>query len=161
MAESLSVKSIRVAVRRAFHTGRYRRATVRDALHVLKVSARASRFHEEGLIFAERDHDNRRRFSPIQPARLASVTALRTAGLSILEIRDLLTIQDVRASDAAAINALSLSRYWRSTAVRPRENDLFGWKSPRRPLRTNALRPRQSLPICEVERDYENRQLSA
>lgn len=59
------------------------------------VTPRAIRYYEEaGLIAAERDPMNARRFDGEQQERLAEIVRLRRAGLSLNEVRSFFSLRD-------------------------------------------------------------------
>jgi DNA-binding transcriptional MerR regulator len=69
--------------------------SVADAMRVFKITARAIRFYEErGLISAGRNRSNARLLDSRARRRLAWIAKLRTAGISLPDIRAVLTAED-------------------------------------------------------------------
>jgi DNA-binding transcriptional MerR regulator len=65
------------------------------ALRLFGLTARAIRFYEEkGLIEARRDERNHRYFDDKARRRLALITELRAAGLSLADIREVLAAEE-------------------------------------------------------------------
>jgi DNA-binding transcriptional MerR regulator len=80
---------------------------VADAMRLFGVSARALRFYEEkGLLQPGRDRHNRRVYDAEARRRLAWITRLRAADLSIIDIHDVLRAEDRDGSG----EALALAR---------------------------------------------------
>jgi DNA-binding transcriptional MerR regulator len=73
------------------------------------LTARAIRYYEErGLIEAARDRHNARRFDQRAQRRLAQITQLRSAGLPIPDIEDILNRAE--AADGRDVTGLALQR---------------------------------------------------
>ena len=67
-----------------------------DAMRLFGMTARALRLYEErGLVEARRDPMNRRYYDALARKKLARIASLRTAGLSLNEIREILAADDV------------------------------------------------------------------
>ena len=74
-----------------------------DAMRLFGMTARALRLYEErGLVEARRDPMNRRYYDALARKKLARIASLRTAGLSLNEIREILAADDALALLAGA-----------------------------------------------------------
>ncbi|WP_293906534.1 MerR family transcriptional regulator [Phenylobacterium sp.] len=75
-----------------------------NAMRIFGMTARALRFYEErGLVEARRDRLNARYYDPVARGRLAWISRLRKAGVSLTDIEDVLRAEDEdgRGADCA------------------------------------------------------------
>lgn len=84
-------------------------ASISELTRRYGLTARAIRYYEErGLIEAARDRHNARRFDQRAQRRLAQITQLRKAGLSIPDIEDIL--RRAETANAGDVTCLALQR---------------------------------------------------
>jgi DNA-binding transcriptional MerR regulator len=88
------------------------RLRMRDAIRLFGLSARALRFYEEkGLIRAYRDTANYRWYDAKARRRLAWIASLRSAGISLRDIRVVLAAEETHgAGRASALGKLQAMR---------------------------------------------------
>ncbi len=87
-------------------------ASISDLTRRLGLTPRAIRYYEErGLIQAVRDRQNARRFDQRAQRRLSQITQLRSAGLSLPDIEDILN--SAETADARDVTCLALQRLTR------------------------------------------------
>lgn len=76
-----------------------------EVMRRLDLTARAIRYYEElGLVHAQRDHLNRRRYDQDALSRLGAIAEFRRAGLSLEDISSILRRQDAGGDRSAHID---------------------------------------------------------
>lgn len=79
--------------------------TLGEVMRRLDLTARAIRYYEElGLVHAQRDHLNRRRYDQDALSRLGAIAEFRRAGLSLEDISSILRRQDAGGDRSAHID---------------------------------------------------------
>jgi DNA-binding transcriptional MerR regulator len=82
------------------------RLRIGDVTRIFDLTPRAVRFYEEkGFVTAGRDQFNCRFYDSVAASRLQLISELRTAGLGLSDIRDVLTAEEEAADGARVAEA--------------------------------------------------------